>query len=219
MVRIKKCYYKDCGKSVNSIPKPVFFAFPQRSNSFLCADHFPKSLFGKKKLKQSAFNKVQQILEEENIIIPKTKIAEKKRNVIVSRKCVFQHCNTIKTQKPRFFKFPDSKSPLFKEWLEKCNMRNENLPIYNYVCEKHFDSYSFNKKKKIKNAVPNRNLSVSSNLLQINNSIDTDVYEFCEETLSSSNETTLMNSSNYKISTTCDNTITEEISELCVGER
>lgn len=145
---------------------------------------FSKTFFSIKKLKNTVIDEVFKILENEKVVIPKS--ALRVRNSNVSKRCAFDHCASTNLTKPsvRIFNVPSAKKAIYEEWLKRLNKPKENLNKILYVCEKHFDSYSINKKGLVKNAVPNCNLRADSIISSklIDKTIENEnIYDFNEE--------------------------------------
>lgn len=138
------CFIESCRKTSYKNPNLKLIRFPKNTKTFLCDQHFPSKYFGKKKLKESSYEKIEAILKEEGINVPAEPLAEKiiKNKRRYSRKCVVKHCQLTDTStKPpvKFVQFPKKGSRLYDVWVKKCNLTKvENDKTYKYVCENHF---------------------------------------------------------------------------------
>lgn len=156
------CFIDWCRKTSYKNPNRKLIRFPKKTKTFLCDQHFPSKFFGKKKLKESAYEKIEAILREKGISVPVEPLAEKiiKNKRKYSRRCVMEHCQLTDTStKPplRFVQFPKKDSELYNVWVKKCNLsKQESTKAYKYVCEKHFIHKN--------DLVPNCNLTSSVNL-------------------------------------------------------
>lgn len=173
----RKYYFKNCGKTNIDVPTPKMFSFPQKSKKVLCVDHFPKNLFGKKKLKKSSYCVIQKILDDNDIQIPNFNI-HKSKTIYISKKCIFKHCLTNNLKQISMYKFPNKNDPNFKLWVSQCGLTIENVPDNSYICQKHFDSYSTNKRKLKKNYIPNCNLTESMQIKPGSFKNDLSTYDF-----------------------------------------
>lgn len=156
------CFIESCRETSYKNSKRKLFRFPKSNKTFLCDQHFPAKFFGKKKLKESSYDKIRALLEEKGINVPVKPLAEKivKNKRKFSRMCVVKHCQMTDTStKPplRFKLFPKTDNELYDVWMKKCNLsRAESTRAYKYVCEKHF----LNKA----DVVPNCNLTPLENV-------------------------------------------------------
>lgn len=161
-----RCFIIGCGRTKYKNPGAKFVEFPKNEQTFICDLHFPKSFFLKKKLKNTSYSEIAKIVQDQNLKIEKNinglnTIQKEKRTF--SKKCIIENCKSTNISLPKIalYKFPNESSDLYKIWLEKCNLsESDRKKSCKYVCGKHFDSYSFNKKKLQKTAYPNWNLQV-----------------------------------------------------------
>lgn len=138
------CFIQWCRKTSYKNPNRKLVRFPKNTKTFLCDQHFPSNFFGKKKLKESSYEKIKIILREQGIRIPVERLADKimqnKRKY--SRRCVIKHCQLTDTStKPplKFVIFPKRDSELYDVWVDKCKLsKDDRAKAYKYVCEKHF---------------------------------------------------------------------------------
>lgn len=158
------CFIEECRESSYKNPSRKLVRFPKNTKTFLCDQHFPKKFFGKKKLKETSYEKIKSILEEKGISVPMEPLPEKtmKNKRTFSRMCVVKHCQmTDRSTKPslRFVIFPKTDTELYDVWMEKCNLsKADRTKAYKYVCEKHFLDKM--------DPVPNCNLTSPANLKQ-----------------------------------------------------
>lgn len=151
------CFIERCRNTSYKNPNRKLIRFPKNTKTFLCDQHFPSTFFGKKKLKESSYDKIESILKEKGISVPLEPLAEKimKNKRKYSRRCVISHCqltDTSTTPPVRFVIFPKKDSKLYDVWVKKCNLSTaDGAKACKYVCEKHFSDTS--------DRVPNCNLT------------------------------------------------------------
>lgn len=156
------CFIDWCRNTSYKNPNLKLIRFPKNTKTFLCDQHFPSKFFGKKKLKESSYEKIEIILKEKGISVPVEPLAEKimKNKRKYSRRCVLKHCQlTDRSTRPpiKFVQFPKMGSQLYDVWVKKCKLtKGECAKTYKYVCENHF----FDKN----DPVPNINLTPKRNL-------------------------------------------------------
>lgn len=156
------CFIEWCRKTSYKNPDRKLCRFPKNTKTFLCDQHFPAKFFGKKKLKESSYEKIKTILRDKGISVPTEPLAEKvrKNKRKFSRKCIIPHCQLSDTSTIpplKFVIFPKKDNELYDVWVAKCNLsKEESAKVYKYVCEKHF----LNKT----DPVPNCNLTATGNV-------------------------------------------------------
>lgn len=92
-------------------------------------------------------------------------------------KCSLPHCGRSRRSFPemKLFRFPYFDSPLFKEWVEKCNIDEqfvERSPLL-FLCDRHFTLDCIGKKYLKRGAVP------SLHLFDSNESISIEERQYC----------------------------------------